>query len=72
MRYLVGTLGVILIAVVLWETFETIVLPRRVIRRWRVTGFLYHLTWSPWAALARSINKTGAGKRSSHSLAPSL
>ncbi len=55
MRYLAGSIGVILIAVVLWETFETIVLPRRVIRRWRVTGFLYHLTWSPWAALARSI-----------------
>ncbi|HEX5702170.1 MAG TPA: potassium channel family protein [Pyrinomonadaceae bacterium] len=57
MRYLVGSIGVFLVAVVLWETFETIVLPRRVIRRWRVTGFLYHLTWSPWAALARSIIK---------------
>lgn len=57
MRYLVGSIGVILVAVVLWETFETIVLPRRVTRRLRVTGFLYQLTWSPWAALARLITK---------------
>lgn len=57
MRYLVGSIGVILVAVVLWETFETIVLPRRVTRRLRVTGFLYQLTWSPWAALARLIRK---------------
>jgi hypothetical protein len=57
MRYLVGSIGVILVAVVLWETFETIILPRRVTRRLRVTGFLYELTWSPWAALARLIRK---------------
>ena len=57
MRYFVGSIGVILVAVVLWETFETIVLPRRVTRRLRVTGFLYQLTWSPWAAVSRLITK---------------
>jgi hypothetical protein len=57
MRYLVGSIGVILVAVVLWETFETIVLPRRVTRLLRVTSFIYFLTWSPWAALARLIRK---------------
>ena len=57
MRYLVGSIGVILVAVVLWETFETIVLPRRVTRLLRVTGFIYFLTWQPWAELARLIRK---------------
>jgi hypothetical protein len=57
MRYLVGIIGVSLVAVVLWETFETIILPRRVTRRLRVTGFLYQITWSPWAALAQVVRK---------------
>ena len=57
MRYLIGSIGVILVAVVLWETFETIVLPRRVTRLLRVTSFIYFLTWQPWAALARVIRK---------------
>src|SRR5688500_1971091 len=55
MRYLIGSIGALLTAVVLWEAFETIILPRRVNRRLRVTGVLYQLTWSPWAALAQSV-----------------
>lgn len=55
MRYLVGIAGILLVAIVLWEAFETIILPRRVTRRLRVTGFLYFLTWRPWAAIARRI-----------------
>jgi hypothetical protein len=45
-------LGVLLILVVLWETFETIVLPRRVTRQFRLTRLFYRSTWQPWAALA--------------------
>jgi hypothetical protein len=45
-------LGVLLILVVLWETFETIVLPRRVTRQFRLTRLFYRSTWRPWAALA--------------------
>lgn len=44
--------GFLLIAVVLWETFETIVLPRRVTRQFRLTRLFYRWTWSPWRALA--------------------
>ena len=58
MRYLVGGIGVILVAVVLWEAFETIILPRRVTRLLRVTSFIHFLTWRPWAALARLIRKS--------------
>jgi len=45
-------LGVLLIVLVLWETFETIVLPRRVTRQFRLTRMFYRSTWKPWVALA--------------------
>jgi hypothetical protein len=44
--------GTALILTVLWETFETIVLPRRVTRKFRLTRLFYRGTWHPWAALA--------------------
>jgi hypothetical protein len=44
--------GVLLILMVLWETFETIVLPRRVTRQFRLTRFFYRSTWRPWVILA--------------------
>jgi ion channel len=57
MRYLFGSIGVILVAVALWEAFETIILPRRVTRLLRVASLIYFITWSPWAALARLIRQ---------------
>jgi len=56
MRALIGFLGLLVIVVILWDVFETIVLPRRVTRRVRLTRALYRSTWSPWSAIARSIN----------------
>lgn len=50
--------GTVLVLTVLWETFETIVLPRRVTRQFRLTRYFYRFTWKPWAALAnRRKNK---------------
>jgi hypothetical protein len=46
--------GVLLILMVLWETFETIVLPRRVTRQLRLTRFFYRFTWRLWTWLAAS------------------
>jgi hypothetical protein len=45
--------GVIIIAVVLWEAFETVILPRRVRRRFRLAVLVYRSTWVPWRGLAR-------------------
>jgi Ion channel len=52
-------LGIVLILLVLWETFETIVLPRRVTRQFRLTRFFYRATWPLCVALAdlRSTKK---------------
>jgi len=48
--------GASIIASVPWEAFETVVLPRRVSRRFRVTRFVYRSMWLPWRAIAR-LNK---------------
>jgi len=49
--------GALIIANVLWEAFETVVLPRRVARRWRITVAFYRGTWLPWRTIARSMRK---------------
>ncbi len=51
--------GALLVAVLL-DAFETIVLPRRVTRRLRVTALFYRYSWMPYAAIARRIR---SGKR---------
>jgi len=47
--------GFALIAIVLWDAFETVILPRRVIGRVRLARAFYFGTWNPWAAVARRI-----------------
>lgn len=60
MDWAAGLGGAWLVTVVLWDAFETIVLPRRVSRRVRLTRFFYRITWRPYAAAARWVR---AGKR---------
>ena len=57
MALLIGFFGFLLITVVLWDVFETIVLPRRVTRRVRLTRLFYRFTWRPWRAIAGIIRK---------------
>jgi hypothetical protein len=42
-------LGIFILVFVLWEAFETIILPRQVTRRWRLTRLFYRLTWRPYS-----------------------
>jgi Ion channel len=53
---LAGVAGLVLVIAILWDAFETVVLPRRVARRVRVARAFYKLTWPPFAALARRID----------------
>ena len=55
MRWITGAAGAVLLAVVLWDAFETIILPRRVSGRIRVTKLFYRYTWAPWRATARLL-----------------
>src|SRR5881227_2285906 len=52
MRWVIGVAGAALLATVLWDAFETIILPRRVSGRFRLTKFFYRATWRPWRAVA--------------------
>lgn len=52
---LTGLLGALIIVVVLWDAFETIVLPRRVVRRYRLTRLFYRITWQPYSAYAQRL-----------------
>ncbi len=54
MEIIAALVGAVLIMGVLWEGFETIVLPRRVTRRFRLTRFFYRRTWRPWSRLVTS------------------
>jgi len=57
MFILAGVIGFALIVVVLWDVFETIVLPRRVTRRFRLTRAFYRSVWYPWSTIARGFSK---------------
>lgn len=56
MRTLAAIAGIALLIVSLWDAFETIILPRRVMRSFRLTRVFYRYTWTPWAGLARRID----------------
>ena len=47
--------GIALILLVLWEGFETIILPRRVTRRFRLTRFFYRSSWRPWVKMVKVL-----------------
>jgi Ion channel len=52
-----AVLGSLIVLTVLWEAFESVVLPRRVTRRFRLTVVFYRCTWTPWKLIARQIRK---------------
>jgi hypothetical protein len=47
--------GIVIICVVLLDAFETVVLPRRVTRHFRLTAWFYRRTWIPWKGIAGRI-----------------
>ena len=55
MKVLVTLFGVILILVIIQDSFETVVLPRRVSRRFRFSRFFYASTWMLWSFIARKM-----------------
>lgn len=58
MALFIGLVGICLLAVILWDAFETIILPRRVTRRYRLTSAFYRYTGTPWLAMARRIRSS--------------
>ena len=52
MRTLALAAGIVAILVIVWDAFESIVLPRRVTRRLRPTRMFYQTTWGVWSFVA--------------------
>ena len=48
-------LGLFLLAFVLWDAFENVILPRHVVRKFRSARIAAYLIWLVWSACARCI-----------------
>src|SRR3989449_5197044 len=59
---LVAAVGALWIAVIMWDAFEAIVLPRRVTRRLRPARMFYRMTWRVWSAVPRRMRPGGRGE----------
>ena len=51
--------GTVVILAVLLDAFETVVLPRRVRRKFRITVWFYRNTWKPWHKITGLIKSPG-------------
>lgn len=47
--------GIILVIAILQDSFESIILPRKVSRRFRLSRMFYLSTWALWSAIARKM-----------------
>src|SRR5258707_13559808 len=63
MRIFAAIFGIVVILLVALDAFETIVLPRRVIRRIRITRLYFRVTWTVWRFLGR-LMRPGARRES--------
>jgi hypothetical protein len=50
--------GLAIVLTILWDAFETVVLPRRVARRFRLSRLFYIFTWAPWRGIACLIQRS--------------
>lgn len=48
MRILIGIFGLLLLLAVLWDAFESVILPRHVRRRYRIARIFYRTAWRFW------------------------
>jgi len=47
--------GVAIFVIVVWDAFESIILPRRVTRKFRLARVFYKFTWRNWTSVTRLI-----------------
>ncbi len=59
MTTVAGVAGVLIILAILWEAFETVVLPRRVTRRVRLARLFYRSGWRLWGMASHAIRHRG-------------
>ncbi|MFZ0802003.1 MAG: potassium channel family protein [Terriglobales bacterium] len=55
MHIVITIIGILVVFAVLLDAFETVVLPRRVRRQYRLTSWFYRRTWVPWRKITTHI-----------------
>ena len=55
MQPLAALIGLVLVGIILRDAFETIILPRRVSARYRVSKLFYQATWQIYSSIGRRI-----------------
>jgi hypothetical protein len=58
MHWWASIFGIVLIFIILMDAFETVVLPRRIKRSFRITGWFYRNSWGLWTRVGRHIKST--------------
>jgi hypothetical protein len=56
LHIIAAIVAVLMVAIVMLDAFEAVVLPRRVSRRFRLTRLYLRSTWNGWSALARHVS----------------
>lgn len=59
MRVLTVLFGFLLLSVVLLDAFQSIILPRRPVGRFRITRLFFIATWRPWRSITGRLNARG-------------
>jgi hypothetical protein len=59
MHIVITIIGLLVVFAVLLDAFETVVLPRRVRRQYRITTWFYRRTWIPWRKITMHIKSPG-------------
>src|ERR1017187_4673454 len=55
MHWWASIFGIVLIFIILMDAFGTVVLPRRIKRSFRITGWFYRNSWGLWTRVGRHI-----------------
>ncbi len=70
MHVLVLIFGLFFLAVVMLDAYQTIILPRRPVRRFRITRIFFLATWKPWRFAAGFLRKASAREQFFSSYGP--
>lgn len=57
LQLVVALIAIVIIAGVLWDTFETVILPRRIRRHVRLASLIQRDVWLPWRAISRRMRE---------------
>ncbi|HMB82471.1 MAG TPA: hypothetical protein VKI40_00325, partial [Terriglobales bacterium] len=55
MHWWASIAGIVLVFIILMDAFETVVLPRRIKRSFRIASWFYRNTWDFWTRVGRRI-----------------